>query len=165
MLVSICTITYNHAKFIRQALDGFLMQETNFPFEVLIHDDASTDGTADIIREYAEKYPDIIKPIFQKENQYSKGVQISLTYNFPRVKGKYVALCEGDDYWTDPRKLQTQVDFLEANPEFSMCFHPVTVRYEDGSSPDSDYPAKNRYPLYTGRCVFDVYDLITTNFN
>jgi glycosyltransferase involved in cell wall biosynthesis len=104
-----------------------MMQKTNFPFEVLIHDDASTDGTADIIREYESTYPDIIKPIYQKENQYSKGVRISWVFNFPRAKGKYIALCEGDDYWIDPLKLQKQVDFLENNPEYSMCFHDAFI--------------------------------------
>lgn len=122
-VVSICCVAYNHVHFIRQCLDGFVMQKTNFPFEVLIHDDASTDGTQDIIREYEAKYPDIIKPIYQKENQYSKGVRVSLVYNFSRVRGKYVALCEGDDYWTDPYKLQKQVDFLEAHPDYVMCSH------------------------------------------
>lgn len=100
---------------------GFLIQETDFPFEILIHDDASTDKTADIIREYELKYPHLIKPIYQKENQYSKGVGgMMATFNFPRARGKYIALCEGDDYWTDPEKLQKQVDFLEANPEYSL---------------------------------------------
>ena len=122
-VVSICCVAYNHVHFIRQCLDGFVMQKTNFPFEVLIHDDASTDGTQDIIREYEAKYPDIIKPIYQKENQYSKGVRVSLVYNYSRVRGKYVALCEGDDYWTDPYKLQKQVDFLEAHPDYVMCSH------------------------------------------
>ena len=122
-VVSICCAAYNHVLFIRQCLDGFVMQKTNFPFEVLIHDDASTDGTQDIIREYEAKYPDIIKPIYQKENQYSKGVRVSLVYNYSRVRGKYVALCEGDDYWTDPYKLQKQVDFLEAHPDYVMCSH------------------------------------------
>lgn len=122
-VVSICCATYNHVHFIRQCLDGFVMQKTDFPFEVLIHDDASTDGTQDIIREYEAKYPDIIKPIYQKENQYSKGVRVSLVYNYSRVRGKYVALCEGDDYWTDPYKLQKQVDFLENHPDYVMCSH------------------------------------------
>ena len=126
-LLSIICITYNHKDFIRQALEGFVMQKTNFKFEVLIHDDASTDGTADIIREYEAKYPDIIKPIYQKENQFSKGVHILKTFIYPRVLGKYVALCEGDDYWTDPNKLQKQVDFLEAHPEYSGCFHVLAI--------------------------------------
>jgi glycosyltransferase involved in cell wall biosynthesis len=107
------------------------MQKTNFPIEVLIHDDASTDGTADIIREYEQEYPDIIKPIYQTENQHSKGIYISRTYNYPRINGKYFAMCEGDDYWTDEYKLQKQVDFLEANEDFSICFHPVKVYSEE----------------------------------
>lgn len=123
-LVSICSITYNHAPYIRQCLDGFLMQNTNFKYEIIIHDDASTDGTAEIIKEYAEKYPDLITPIFQSENQYSKGLRgFYAKFVFPKAKGKYIAMCEGDDYWTDPLKLQKQVDFLETNPEFVMCTH------------------------------------------
>lgn len=123
-LVSICSITYNHAPYIRQCLDGFLMQKTKFRYEIIIHDDASTDGTTEIIKEYAEKHPDLITPIFQKENQYSKGIRgMFPRFCFPHAKGKYIALCEGDDYWTDPLKLQKQVDFLEANPEYVMCSH------------------------------------------
>lgn len=124
-LVSISCITYNHAPYIRECLHGFMMQKCDFDFEVLIHDDASTDGTQEIIREYQEKYPEIIKPILQKENQWSQGVRgINLKFNFSRAKGKYIALCEGDDYWTDPLKLQKQVDFLEKNEEFGLvCTH------------------------------------------
>lgn len=120
-IVSICCITFNHEKYIRDAIEGFLMQKTLFPFEILIHDDASTDRTSYIIREYEEKFPDVIKPIYQTENQYSKGISISATYQFPRARGKYIAMCEGDDYWTDPLKLQKQVDFLEKNPMFVLC--------------------------------------------
>ena len=119
-LVSICTLVYNQEKFLKQYLEGIFLQKTTFSFEILIHDDASTDNSENIIREYQALYPDIIKPIIQTENQYSKGVDINLTYNFPRVKGKYIAICEGDDYWTDPLKLQKQVDFLEAHPEQSL---------------------------------------------
>ncbi len=119
-LVSICCLCYNHEPYIRECLEGFMMQKTNFAFEVLIHDDASTDKSADIIREYEAKYPDIIKPIYQSENQYSKGVGVTRVYQFPRAQGKYIAMCEGDDYWTDPYKLQKQVDFLEANEEYSL---------------------------------------------
>jgi len=129
-LVSVSCITYNHEKYIEDAIEGFLIQETSFPFEILIHDDASTDNTANIVREYAEKYPNLIKPIFQTENQYSKGGGISSKFNFPRAKGEYVALCEGDDYWTDSLKLQKQVDFLEGNPDYSACVHQSKVIYE-----------------------------------
>jgi len=130
-LVSICCLTYNHELYIRQCLEGFMMQETNFPFEVLIHDDASTDKTACIISEYETKYPNIIKPVYQKENQFSKGVAVTRVYQFPRSRGKYLALCEGDDYWTDPNKLQKQVDFMENNSEYSLCTHSVEVIFEN----------------------------------
>ena len=119
-LVSICCSTYNHEKFIGEALDGFLIQKCNFPVEILIHEDCSTDNTAGVIKEYQKRFPAIIKPVFQKENQYSKGVKPSQLL-FPRAKGKYIAFCEGDDYWTDSCKLQKQVEFLEENPEYALC--------------------------------------------
>ena len=131
--VSICCITYNHAPYIRSALDGFLMQETDFAYEILIHDDASTDGTADIIREYTARYPDIIKPILREENQYSKGISNISIFNFPRARGEFIAMCEGDDYWTDPHKLRKQVDFLRAHPDCSLCFHSSKIISVDGS--------------------------------
>lgn len=131
-IVSISCLVYNHEPFLRQCLDGFVMQQTDFPFEVLIHDDASTDGSADIIREYERKYPDIIKPVYETENQWVLGRRGSAVFNFPRAKGLYFALCEGDDYWTDPLKLQKQVDFLEANPDYSMCFHSAMNLWDDG---------------------------------
>jgi glycosyltransferase involved in cell wall biosynthesis len=120
-VVSICSSTYNHEQYIRQCLDSLLMQETDFEFEIIIHDDASTDKTADIIMEYVKEYPDIIKPILQKENQFSKGFIPIMTYVFPRVRAKYVAICEGDDYWTDPLKLQKQIAFLEASNDYVLC--------------------------------------------
>ena len=159
--VSILCITYNQGKFIRDALDGFLMQKTNFPFEVLIHDDASTDGTADIIREYAKKYPDIIKPVLQTENQWSRGVSISKIFQWPRITGEYVAVNEGDDYWTDPYKLQKQVDFMDAHPDYSVCFHPVRVTWEDGSAPDRIFPTK-KYRF--NRQTLVLSDLLRHNF-
>ncbi len=119
--VSIICNVYNHEKYVADALDGFVMQQTNFPFEVLVHDDASTDSSAAIIRKYEEKYPDIIKPIYQKVNQYSQKIDITKTIQRPRAQGQYIAMCEGDDYWTDPLKLQKQVDFLDANPQYTMC--------------------------------------------
>lgn len=134
-LVSVSVITYNHEKYIRQCLDGILMQNVNFPYEVLVHDDASPDGTADIIREYEAKYPDIIKPIYQTENQYSQGKAAS-KFNFDRARGKYLAFREGDDYWTDPGKLQKQVDFLEAHPEYIATVHRVKAIDEHGEALD-----------------------------
>jgi len=122
-VVSICCITYNHEPYIKDALDSFLSQSTEFSFEILIHDDASTDSTADIINEYQKLYPDIIKPIFQRENQYSKGIKVNPAFNFSRANGKYIALCEGDDYWVDNEKLQKQVAVLESNEQISLIFH------------------------------------------
>jgi glycosyltransferase involved in cell wall biosynthesis len=129
-LVSISCITYNHEIYTEDAFHGFLIQETDFPFEILVHDDASTDRTADIIREYEKKYPKIIKPIYQTENQFSKGHKISFKFNFPRAKGKYIAMCEGDDYWIDRFKLQKQVDFLEKNINYAMCSHGVKYVFD-----------------------------------
>ncbi|MDR3243416.1 MAG: glycosyltransferase, partial [Elusimicrobiota bacterium] len=159
-LVSVSCLAYNQVNFIRQALDGFVMQKTNFSFEVLINDDASTDGTADIIREYEKKYPDIIKPIYQLENQYSKKISsISKTFIFPRVKGKYLAFCEGDDYWTDPNKLQKQVDFLESHPDYSICFHRANTFYEYGSNPST-----TSHNMIAGRTDWSLEYLLKTDF-
>mgnify|MGYP000882014727 CR=1 FL=1 len=127
-LVSICSITYNHEPFIRECLEGFLMQKTTFPVEIIIHDDASTDKTAEIIKEYELKYPNLFKPIYQVENQFSKKQgSIYARFVYPKVIGKYIALCEGDDYWIDPLKLQKQVDFLEANPEYVLTSHQYAI--------------------------------------
>ena len=127
IVVSIRCLTYNHAPYIRQCLDGFVKQKTNFRFEAIVHDDASTDGTQDIIREYAEKYPDIIKPIYETENQYSKrdGSLRRVIDSAMSPTSKYIAICEGDDYWTDPQKLQKQVDFLEGHSDYTMTCHRV----------------------------------------
>ena len=142
IIVTIIILTYNHEKYIKQALEGCLNQQTDFIYKIIIHDDASTDKTAEIIKEYQAKYPDIIKPIFQTENQYSKGNPISQKYIYPQIESKYVALCEGDDYWIDSSKLQKQVDFLEANPDYSICFHPVKIIYEDKPNKINIFPDK-----------------------
>ncbi len=130
-LVSVCCITYNHELYIRQAINGFLMQKTSFPIEIIIHDDASTDNTARIIKEFEDKYPDIIVPIYQKINQYSLGIKPLQNIVWPIVRGKYIALCEGDDYWIDPLKLQKQVEFLENKKNISIVIHPVKLE-KDG---------------------------------
>lgn len=122
-LVTINCTVYNHVSYLKDCLNGFISQKTNFKFVVVIHDDASTDGSAEIIKEYEKQYPDIFLPKYQSENQWSKGIKPTWEFNFPLWKGKYIALCEGDDYWTDPYKLQKQVDFLEANPTYAGCFH------------------------------------------
>lgn len=126
-LVSICCITYNHEKYIRDALKGFVMQKTNFPFEIVISDDCSKDNTRAIIKEYNEKYPDLFRDISPDENM---GAFANFQYVQEQAKGRYVALCEGDDYWIDPMKLQNQVDFLESHPDYSMCCHGADVLNE-----------------------------------
>lgn len=123
IMVSVLCLAYNHEKYVRQALESIVAQKADFKFEVLVHDDASTDGTADIIREFEQKYPDIVKPIYQTENQYSKHIKIHEKYSFPRARGKYFAFCECDDYWVDPCKLQKQVDYMETHPECALCIH------------------------------------------
>lgn len=137
IMVSVNCITYNHENYIADAIESFLMQKTNFSIEILIHDDASTDNTANIIRKYQKKHPNIIKPIFQQENQYSKGVNV-IDINLARAKGKYIASCEGDDFWINPNKLQKQFDFMQQHPECTLYAHSAhrviskTQRYRKG---------------------------------
>lgn len=120
--VSICCTTYNQEKYIAQALDSFLMQKTDFSYEIIIHDDASTDGTLEIIRQYEKRYSNIVV-IAQHENQYSKKKDILVEFIYPKVRGKYIAICEGDDYWISDQKLQKQYDFMEKNNDCSICIH------------------------------------------
>ena len=161
-LVSIRCITYNHEKYIRDALEGFVMQKTNFKFEAIVHDDASTDNTAAIIQEYAEKYPEIIKPIFETENQYSKHDGSLTRIMNAACKGKYIALCEGDDYWIDPYKLQKQVNILENHPEYSMVFHNATVLHDSSQKLDESFSnIENRN--YTGLEIFKEWTIPTAS--
>lgn len=157
--VAVWCITYNQKDFIKDALNGFVMQKTNFPFVVIVHDDKSTDGTTDIILEYAQKYPEIIIPVIETENQWSKGGLkhiVNIMNSHYRI-GKYIAFCEGDDYWTSPDKLQTQIDFLESHPEYSMCFHSAKKKYECNSIAwincehieDKDYDATDLFVNWT----------------
>lgn len=129
-LVSICCITYNHEKYIRDCIEGFIMQKVNFPFEILIFDDASTDQTTHIIQEYITNPNNNIIPFFQKENQLCKGIKGYPSFILPHARGKYIALCEGDDYWTDPLKLQKQVDFIQQHKNTSYVFTARKIIYE-----------------------------------
>ena len=137
-MVSILCTAYNHERYIAQALEGFLCQETTFPVEILVNDDASTDNTASIIREFCDRYPGKLTPIYQTENQYSKGIS-SMQLLIDRAKGKYLALCEGDDYWTDPHKLEIQVSILEQHPEYAASVHNEVVVMEDGTPWPENY--------------------------
>ncbi len=132
LVVSIRCCTYNHEAYIRQCLNGFVMQKTNFRFEAIVHDDASTDGTTDIIREYAKKYPNIIKPIYEAENQYSKRDGSLRRIMDAACTGKYIAYCEGDDYWIDPLKLQKQVDYMEQHPNCTLCGTNGLILWDNG---------------------------------
>lgn len=141
-VVSIRCITFNHEKYIERCLDGFLMQETTFSFEIVVHDDASNDRTAEIIRQYAEVFPHIIKPLFETENQWSKhDGSLGRVVN-AALKGKYIALCEGDDYWTDCHKLQLQFEALEKNTNCSMCVCIVESCEEDGTAKEVQFPSR-----------------------
>lgn len=131
VLVSVICTAYNHERYIKKAIESFLMQRTTFRFEVLINDDASTDMTASIIREYENRYPEIIKATYQKVNLYSQGIAPGYVL-FQQAKGKYIAVCEGDDFWTDPDKLEKQVSFLEENPDYSLCAHSAFYAKENG---------------------------------
>ena len=142
IMVSVVCLTFNHEKYLRKTLEGFVRQKTDFDYEVIIHDDASTDGTAKIIREYQEKYPHLVKPVFQKENQYSQGISITKEHILPRIKGKYVALCEGDDFWCDESKLQKQVDALEKHPECMFSAHIVQRIDKEGNALEGTFPAR-----------------------
>ena len=159
-LVSVCIQTYQHANYIKQCLEGILMQKTTFPFEILLGEDNSTDGTREICLEYAKKYPKKIRLFLHaRENNIKINGQptgrFNFVYNLFIAKGKYIALCEGDDYWTDPLKLQKQVDFLEANPEFSICYHNVDILNDNNLRPSFLNRSKNT--------VFSINDLANSN--
>ena len=147
-LVAIHCLVYNHEPYLRDCFEGFVMQQTNFPFVAIVHDDASIDGSAEIIREYEEKYPHIFKPIFEIENQYSKrdgSLERIMDDAINATGAKYVALCEGDDYWTDPMKLQKQVDFLEANPAYGLIHTKVYHQIDSNIHEDHIYREKSSF--------------------
>lgn len=128
LMVSICCITYNHEKFLAQAIESFMMQKTNFQFDIVIGDDYSTDGTLSVMEHYRQIYPDKIKVISSEKD---KGIVSNIIGCTALCKGKYIALCEGDDFWTDPYKLQKQVDFLEKNLDYVICCHYTRVINEN----------------------------------
>ena len=132
--VSVCIVTYNQANFIGRAIESALNQKTNFEFEILVGDDCSTDGTQDIIKQYAQQYPNRVIPVLQSKNLGQNGL-FNTNETYARARGKYIAAFDGDDYWTDFDKLQKQADFLDANPDFSTCFHNALVTFEDGTPP------------------------------
>lgn len=160
-LVSVCCITYNHRKFIKDSIEGILLQRTNFPIEIIIHDDASNDGTTEIIRRYAREYTHLIIPIYQTENQYSKGVKISPNYVWPIARGKYIAICEGDDYWTDPYKLQKQVNFLEAKSDYGLVHSDFDILIERNKKFIRSVQRRRKIKVLQGNCY---EELLINNF-
>lgn len=160
--VAIITLTYNHSAYIESTINGILSQKTNFPVVTLILDDCSTDGTADVIRKYETLYPDQIKGVYFEENQFSQGKR-TFTYLLPYFsKTRYIAFCEGDDYWTDPLKLQKQVDLMEKRSDCSLCFHSVIEHWQDGSAPDKVfYHVEER--AYAGIEIFKQWIMATAS--
>ena len=149
ILVAIKCLVYNHDPYLRDCFEGYVMQKTNFRFVAIVHDDASTDGSGAIIKEYAEKYPNIFIPIFETENQYSQhngSIGRKIDKEIDITKAKYIAVCEGDDYWTDPYKLQKQVDFMESHPDYVACFHNAVVDYGMGRKRLFNDLNENQYP-------------------
>lgn len=162
-MVSIVCTSYNHGEYLAEAIDSFLMQKTNFEFEILIYDDASTDHSPRVIKQYENRYPLLIKPIYQTQNQYSTGVRVEL-FNHNRAKGKYIAVCEGDDYWTDPYKLQKQIDYMEAHPGCSMTVHAADRVLSDKKKVLSTVRPEKRNTVFSvERVIEGGGDLIATN--
>ena len=139
ILVSVVCLTYNHEKYIEKAIKSMLNQETDFKYEIIVHDDCSQDATPEILKSYIAKYPDKIRIILQNENQHSKGVPILKKYIIPRICGEYVAMCEGDDYWCDDYKLQKQYDYMKAHPECALCTHNTVIHDLSGKTPDRNF--------------------------
>lgn len=155
MKLSVCMITYNHEDFIAQALDRVLMQQVDFDYEIVIGEDCSTDNTRNNLIDYENRFPDRIKLLLNKNNL---GMMANFIQTVQACQGEYIALCEGDDYWTDPCKLQKQVDFLDNHPECALCFHNVTVEYEDGRLKPSSFCAPDQKEIST------LTDLLEKNF-
>lgn len=143
-LVSIICLVYNHEPYIRKTIESFLMQKTDFDYEIIIHDDASTDRSLEIINEYKNKYPDKIVVISQKENKYQKGINITSTFIYPIIKGKYISCCEGDDYWTDCNMLQEQADFLESHSDY-VAIGGITRFYNDENEEVLESKPRKKY--------------------
>lgn len=160
-LVSIQCLVYNHEAYLKECLEGFVSQRVNFPFEAIVHDDASTDNSASIIREYAKRYPDIIKPIIESENQYKKQDGSIERIMLAACEGKYIAMCEGDDYWTDPFKLQKEVDLLETNSLISLVYSNFETIDDVGNKIQRDDYEMHKKRSKTGSVFFE---LIKGNF-
>jgi glycosyltransferase involved in cell wall biosynthesis len=153
-LLSVLTVTYNHGNYIRQCLEGIVMQKTTFPIEVIVGEDCSTDNTRNIVQEFEQRYPGIIKPVYQEKN-VGAGRNL-FEFCYPKLQGKYIAICEGDDYWTDPYKLQKQVDFLERNSNYVLCFHSRNIiNHHDELV--YEQPPKDAITLFRPKDIFHIH--------
>jgi len=152
IMVSVCCAAFNHARYIDQAMESFLSQRTGFDFEIIVHDDASADGTAEAILRWQARYPEKIHAIIQTENQYSKGVSI-IDNMLAHARGKYIAVCEGDDYWTSAEKLEKQVRYMEAHQDCSLCVHASTLVDADGKT-------TGMLRRYRHNCMVDMQDIL-----
>lgn len=163
VLVTVFCLAFNHEKYIRKCLDGFVMQKTTFKYEVIVHEDASTDHTADIIKEYEKKYPEIIKPLYEAENQCNKVKYYTEEFCLKNAKGKYIALCEGDDFWVDEYKLQKQFDVMEKNPSCKLCLCKVRAVQETGERLEQTYPRNELNTRAYGR--FELLETICKEYS
>lgn len=155
MKLKIVTTTYNQKEYIEEAINSFLMQETNFQYKIVISDDCSTDGTREILKQYSEKYPEKFEIIFNERNL---GAMENFINTFSNVKdAEYVALCDGDDFWTDKNKLQKQVDFLDKNKEFNICFHKAKLFFQEGEKESNIIPQFDKE-------VTTIKDLVEQNY-
>ena len=160
--VTVICLTYNHEAWIRDALESFVHQNTPWLIEVLVHDDASTDGTASIVREYERRYPSIIHGFYAETNRSQQGVVIARDVLFPHIRGEYVALCEGDDYWTDPDKLRLQVEALEANPGSDICAY-AAKRTRPGGRVWFDAPRRRDGVIPAGEVILGGGGFVVTS--
>ncbi len=160
-LVSICILAFNHEKYICETLDNVLKQETSFDFEIIVHDDASTDATPQIIKEYQERFPELIKAILQTENQYSQGIKPFAKFIFPNLKSEFVAFCEADDYWEDSQKLEKQVAIFKEHKDVVICGHDIEVLYEKGTKIKKEFYTK---PVLGDSFKFSFIDEFKSHF-
>ena len=164
--VTVICLIYNHEKYLERCLDGFIQQKTDFPFEVILHDDCSTDGSSEIVRRYSENYKDIFVPIIEETNQYSKG-RFFVKKMLDEASGEYIALCEGDDYWCDPLKLQKQYDYMNKHEECSMCVHNTVIHDLSGVNPDKlfwDGEDIKRFDYLNEKHIFDSWIVHTSSY-
>lgn len=160
-IVSVCIITYNHESYIKDAIEGILSQQLSFPFECVIGEDHSTDNTRLICEQYVKEYPHILKLLPSERN---RGIIPNFIRTLKSCKGKYIAICEGDDYWTDNLKLKKQVDFMESNPDFTLCGHSALQLFEEGERPNQLYKPKILKEYYTIKDLIFASSIPTASF-